>query len=509
VTDTDTRDEPLLRVEGLTKHFPVTRGVLSRVVGQVRAVDGVSFDIAPGETLGLVGESGSGKTTIGRCILRLTEPTAGRIVFGGRDVMAASRADLVRVRRELQVIFQDPFSSLNPRLRVVDIVGEALEVHGLSRGADVERRVGALLERVGLSPRWMHRYPHEFSGGQRQRIGVARALALGPKLIVCDEAVSALDVSVQAQVINLLIELRREMGIAYLFIAHDLSVVRHLSHRIAVMYLGRLVELGPSRNLFATPAHPYTRALLSAIPATKPGAPRHRPALHGEIPSPADPPSGCRFHTRCPAVRPKCRDAEPRAAEVQPGHTVHCVHAYDLPGGENWHAELSHRIEEATAENAAAALAATTSAPAAEASESLADWGHAWKGRRDARPSTSPTTGTRASKASPRRAGAAIALTLAVALFLGHLIAENWRRGRARWQVRTLSAEIDARARLVGAFPERLSDLGWRLYPIFPDGVPEDPWGRRLEYRAPAGERRFELTSLGPDGVPSADDLRP
>ena len=253
--------------------------------------------------------------------------------------------ELTRLRRDLQVIFQDPYSSLNPRMRVVDLVGEALEVHGLAKGPEVERVVADLLRRVGLSPSWINRYPHEFSGGQRQRIGVARAIALQPKLIVCDEAVSALDVSIQAQVINLLIELRREMNLSYLFIAHDLSVVRHVSHRIAVMYLGELVELGPSKRLFEAPAHPYTRALLSAIPVPVPGRQTRRLVLHGDVPTPLNPPSGCHFHTRCPAVMDRCRREEPPSVEVEPGHSAKCVHAEGLAGIGDWYDQMSGRID--------------------------------------------------------------------------------------------------------------------------------------------------------------------
>jgi oligopeptide/dipeptide ABC transporter ATP-binding protein len=491
--------EPLLRVEGLTKHFPVTRGVFSRVVGQVRAVDGVSFEIAPGETLGLVGESGSGKTTVGRCILRLTQPSSGRIVFGNTDVTSAQPKELRRLRRDLQVIFQDPFSSLNPRLRVIDIVGEALEVHGIAKGEAVERRVSALLERVGLSPSWMYRYPHEFSGGQRQRIGVARALALEPKLIVCDEAVSALDVSIQAQVINLLIELRRELGISYLFIAHDLSVVRHVSHRIAVMYLGRLVELGPSKRLFEAPAHPYTRALLSAIPVSTPGAPRRRLVLSGEIPSPANPPSGCHFHTRCPAVRPECRSDEPPDIVLEPGHSVRCVHAVDLPPGEGWHAELSRRIERATAENAA------REPPSAVVASDVV-----WRPPALASPMAAASRTATAGRERRARGVTLGVVALGIVLVaLAHHLVERGRHGRAESELRELSTEIQEHARLSGALPRRLSELGWRLYPIFPNGIPRDPWGRPLVYRMPGSDGRpFDLASTGADGVPSADDVR-
>jgi ABC-type oligopeptide transport system ATPase subunit len=276
----------------------VTRGVFGREVGQVRAVDGVSFDIAPGETLGLVGESGCGKTTTGRAILRLIEPSGGKVVFDGRDLSQLEGQELRRMRKNMQIIFQDPFSSLNPRMRVRDIVGEALAVHGALKGRDLEARVGELLEKVGVSKAFVNRYPHEFSGGQRQRIGIARAIALNPKLIVCDEAVSALDVSIRAQVLNLLIDLRQELSLSYLFISHDLSVVKHISNRIAVMYLGQIVEIADADELFHAPAHPYTRALLSAIPVPDPRKRKERVPLFGDVPTPLNPPSGCRFHTR-------------------------------------------------------------------------------------------------------------------------------------------------------------------------------------------------------------------
>jgi peptide/nickel transport system ATP-binding protein len=302
---------PLLEVRDLRKHFPVRGGLLRRAEGAVHAVDGVSFDLAAGETLGIVGESGCGKTTLGRLVLRLIEPTAGTIRFAGDDLLALDGEALRRKRREIQLIFQDPFGALNPRMRVGAIVGEGLEVHGLARGAALRARVLRLLERVGLRPDAYDRYPHEFSGGQRQRIGIARALAVEPRLIVADEPVSALDVSIQAQIINLLQDLQEEHGLAYLFIAHDLRVVEHISHRVAIMYLGRIVELADSRTLYANPRHPYTRALLSAVPELDPGARRERIALRGEVPSPIDPPSGCRFHPRCAFAEARCRSEEP------------------------------------------------------------------------------------------------------------------------------------------------------------------------------------------------------
>jgi oligopeptide/dipeptide ABC transporter ATP-binding protein len=315
----------LLEVKNLEKWFPVKQGLFSRTVGNVKAVDDVDLAVGRGETLGLVGESGCGKTTAGRSILRLIEPTGGTILFDGTDVRAANGPDLRRLRRRMQIIFQDPYSSLNPRKTVLDIVGEAMRVHGLARGSDVQDRVEDLLEQVGLFRRHVTRYPHEFSGGQRQRIGIARALALSPDFIVCDEAISALDVSVQAQVINLLRDLQERHDLAYLFIAHDLSVVEFLADRVAVMYLGRIVETAPSVDLFKDPVHPYTRALFSAVPVADPRHKKSRIILPGDPPSPLNPPTGCRFHPRCPVAElPICAEADPPAALAGDGHRVHC-----------------------------------------------------------------------------------------------------------------------------------------------------------------------------------------
>ena len=323
---------PLLEVRDLVKHFPIRRGLFSRVSGSVQAVDGVSLSVAPGETLALVGESGSGKTTTGRCILRLLEPTSGRVRFDGVDLLALPPRDMRLMRRRLQVIFQDPYGSLNPRMRVAGIVREPLEVHGIGRNrTERDAMVAALLERVGLDPAMMRRFPHEFSGGQRQRIGVARALALRPRLIVADEPVSALDVSVQAQVINLLIDLQQEFGLAYLFIAHDLAVVERIADRVAVMYLGRIVEMAPTGEIFRNPLHPYTRALLQAIPVPDPTRAGEREVVRGELPSPADPPPGCRFHPRCPVAVEACPRLDPPLVEVRPGHWAAC-HLVPGPG---------------------------------------------------------------------------------------------------------------------------------------------------------------------------------
>ena len=315
----------LLSVRGLKKHFPIRGGVFGREVDRVHAVDGVSFDIAAGETLGVVGESGCGKSTTGRCIMRLIEPSAGEIHFNGRDITGLEGAELRHLRREMQIIFQDPFASLNPRHTVRGIVGEALVIHGLAANRrDLTDQVVRLLETVGLQADHMHRFAHEFSGGQRQRIGIARALAVRPKLVVCDEPVSALDVSIQAQVINLLEDLQEEFGLTYLFIAHDLSVVEHISDRVAVMYLGRVVEIATARALYDNPLHPYTEALLSAVPIPDPKIRRKRIVLKGDVPNPIHPPAGCHFHTRCPIAEKQCAELVPPLEQGGDGHWVAC-----------------------------------------------------------------------------------------------------------------------------------------------------------------------------------------
>ncbi len=320
-----TSADNLVEVENLVKHFPVRKGFFSsRVTGQVRAVDDISFTVARGETLGLVGESGCGKSTTGRLLIRLIDPTSGSIKLNGDDIAKIPDKELRARRRDVQIIFQDPFSSLNPRKTVEGIISEPLKVHGIGTAEERRARVAELLKLVGMAPDYAKRYPHEFSGGQRQRIGIARALALNPKFIVCDEPVSALDVSIQAQVINLMRDLQRELGLTYLFISHNLAVVRHIADRVAVMYLGKIVEITDKHALYDDPLHPYTKALLSAIPIAKPGEPRNRTVLTGDVPSPMAPPKGCRFNTRCPVAEARCREIEPPLVDAGQGHQVAC-----------------------------------------------------------------------------------------------------------------------------------------------------------------------------------------
>lgn len=316
--------EPLLKVENLQKYFPIKGGVFQHVVGHVKAVENLSFTLEKGETFGLVGESGCGKSTAGRTILRLHERTGGNVVFRGKDIFSLNKKELRDMRQHMQLVFQDPYSSLNPRMTIGESIGEALVEHGLCTKGEKKERVLAVMEQCGLQPYQIDRYPHEYSGGQRQRVGIARALALNPEFVVCDEPVSALDVSIQAQIINLLCELQQKRQLSYLFISHDLSVIKHISHRIGVMYLGELIETAKKDDLYAAPAHPYTKALLSAVPVPDPDAKRNRIVLQGDLPSPANPPSGCKFHTRCPECKDICKQQEPPVVDLGNGHKAKC-----------------------------------------------------------------------------------------------------------------------------------------------------------------------------------------
>lgn len=505
--------EPLLRVESLSKHFPVTRGIFGRVSGQVRAVDEVSFELARGETLGLVGESGCGKSTVGRALLRLHAPTSGRVWFEGRNLAELRPEDLQRTRRDMQIVFQDPYSSLNPRMRVFDIVGEAVQVHGLARGEDLRRRVFELLGQVGVSARWADRYAHEFSGGQRQRIGIARAIALNPKLLVCDEAVSALDVSIQAQIINLLIKLRDQLGLSYLFISHDLSVVRHISHRVMVMYLGQVVELGPTADLFARAAHPYTRALLSAVPVADPRQKPARVILEGDVPSPLDPPNGCRFHTRCPAVFERCPKEAPRLYPLGTKRTVRCFHAEGLSESEDWYAPLVARLEaaqQARREAVAKAEPQLTMIGPLAAEDGREDAAHGDTGGA-ATTSATPSSVSPAAAEDPLSWGRRLVLWGCLVLVL----VAAWGSARmaarpalARRQLTALRAEVQGYRAATGRLPGSLDELGYRLGFVFGRAKPHDPWGNGYQYQVSGDASQFELSSTGPDGLAATrDDL--
>lgn len=509
--------EPLLRVDALSKHFPVTRGVFSRVRGHVRAVDEVTFDLGYGETLGLVGESGCGKSTVGRTLLRLLEPTSGNVWFEGRKLEEMRPEDLQRTRRDMQIVFQDPYSSLNPRMRVFDIVGEALSVHGLAKGEELRRRVFELLEQVGVSARWADRYAHEFSGGQRQRIGIARAIALNPKLLICDEAVSALDVSIQAQIINLLIKLREQLGLSYLFISHDLSVVRHISHRVMVMYLGQVVELGPTRELFERPAHPYTRALLSAVPLADPRRKPARVVLHGDVPSPLDPPSGCRFHTRCPAAFERCpRETPTLFALGKEARTTRCLHAEGLSDRDDWYETLLGRFEAAEQKNAATRLATPsvceTPRHGSDAGPpSVPEAGGATAWLKPEWPKSDWTAGDqqgmqRRHPAAPsQRLGwprrlvlMGVAVVLVVSATKG---SQGTARGaQARREIAALEVELAGYRATTQRLPASLLDLGYRLGFVFGSRRAFDPWGNPYRYELAEGERVARVSSDGPDG---------
>ncbi len=542
-------ERELLRVEGLCKYFPVTAGLFGKQVGEVRAVDDLSFTLRRGETLGVVGESGCGKTTAGRSILRLLEPTRGRVVFDGVEVTGLPEAELRRYRREMQIVFQDPFGSLNPRMRVRQLVGEAIERHGLARGAALDERVGELLTQVGLPRSWANRYPHEFSGGQRQRIGIARALSLSPRLIVCDEAVSALDVSIQAQVVNLFIDLQKRLNLTYLFIAHDLSVVRHISDRVAVMYLGKLVELAPCEAIFERPAHPYTRALLSAIPVPNPRRKHRRVVLRGDIPSPLHPPAGCHFHTRCPAVVDRCRHEVPGLYSLPGGRQARCFHAEGLEQAEDWYDVLQSRSRAATPERTA--TRATPPPPPDFAEQPPSANGTRLESLGAPKPFAENQRRLGALASSLAMAGGCFAVAAGqpgpgIFAALAGLIAAIWYRVPrtskvgARPSVGTLLAWVAAALLAAGAtarvtravrlpaiarqeaaqLQEALAayatntgeaaagwyEVRWRTAAHFGPGVPRDPWGRPYRIEAlPDGSPR--VVSLGPDGKPSPDDV--
>ncbi len=492
---------PILEVSNLVKRYPMPKGFLRSTPADICAVNGVSLTIQPGETLGLVGESGCGKTTLGQCILRLIEPSKGEIQFNGWDWQALSGIELRRARRNMQVVFQDPFASLNPRMTIGDSIGEAMLVHGLADHRRVATAVGSLLERVGLPPSWADRYPHELSGGQRQRVGIARAVALEPKLIICDEAVSALDVSIQAQILNLLIDLRREMELAYLFIGHNLATVKHISDRIAVMYLGQIVETAPADALFDHPAHPYTQALLSAIPSLSPQRSTLPAPLEGEPPSPIRQPTGCPFHPRCPAAMEICSLTPPTRTDLGKGHSGRCHLLGQIPLNPEWPRRLAVHQQEMT--NKRVQGASQAPARALPPSDDALEREKIFERKRL----------IQKSKRLRRRQSTRIRRILIVGFvslgiialwtILNHLV---FLPRQLEKQATALRAEIEAFHAIFKRYPRDLNELGWRLHAIFPQGEARDPRGRPWIYRPPEKQDGlYGLQVAESDGIMQGD----